>query len=172
MFTVCSVFYELSPPLLCLPLFPVVLPHLLLFFVLLFNDVMEGADESLRNEMIYCCWHTHSLMLSFSLFLRSYTLSFYSCQSLQRCFFAALVCFQTPSRQHLISLCFSYSSTSVLSYLFYLKNQLFSPSAPSKAKVFSEAVVATKFYNNNISTQTQKHTQCITLNKKMSSEIR
>lgn len=29
---------------------------------------MEEADESLRNGMIYCCWQTHSLMLSFSLF--------------------------------------------------------------------------------------------------------
>lgn len=30
---------------------------------------MEEADESLRNEMMYYCWQTHSLMLSFSLFL-------------------------------------------------------------------------------------------------------
>lgn len=52
MFTVCSVFYELSPLFLGLPLFSV-LP--LLFLVLLFNDVMEEADESLRNGMIYCC---------------------------------------------------------------------------------------------------------------------
>lgn len=106
MFTVCSVFLRAAPPPFSLsPPFSV-LP--LLFFILLFNDVMEKADESLRNGMIYCRWHTHSLMLSFSLFLRSSTHSFHFCQKsteiLLCCFclfsgsFAPALCLSLPPK--------------------------------------------------------------------------
>lgn len=80
----CVLCFTSCPPLSLRPL------------VLLFSDVMEEADESLRNEMMYCCWQTRSLMLSFSLLLHSSTLSFYSCQSPLRSSLAAFACFQAP----------------------------------------------------------------------------
>lgn len=45
MFTVCSVFYELSPPFF--------FSSLSSLEASLFSDVMEEANESLRNGMIY-----------------------------------------------------------------------------------------------------------------------
>lgn len=72
-------------------------------------------------------------------------------------FFATLVCFQSPSLQHSVSLCLSNFWTSVLSSFLYLKEQLSLPSAPSQANAFSQAF---------LQANTETHTIFITLYQK------